>query len=81
MNEMNFILTSMFNSLVNQAIVNREKQWQQLPQDQQEAQDKMLNAIHDLFENNNKILPQYRQQVLEAMALKIMSEMQKPIGG
>ena len=81
MNEMNYILSVIFNSLVNQAIVNREKQWQQLPQDQQEAQDKMLNAIHDLIENKNRILPQYQQQVLEAMALKIMSEMQKPIGG
>ncbi len=81
MNDMNYIFTMMFNSLVNQAIINKAVQWKQLPQDQQEALDKMLSAIHDLVENKSKIHPQYQQQALEAMALKLVSEMQKPIEG
>lgn len=81
MNEMNNLVSIMFDNFINQAIINREKQWQQLPEDQQEALDKILDAIHDINENRNKIQSQYQQQALEAIALKIASEMKKPFGG
>ena len=78
---MNTLVSIMFDNFINQAIINREKQWQQLPEDQQEALDKILDAIHDINENRNKIQSQYQQQALEAIALKIASEMKKPFGG
>ena len=40
MNEMNNLVSIMFDNFINQAIINREKQWQQLPEDQQEALSK-----------------------------------------
>ena len=81
MNEMSSIISLMFSSLVNQALVNRKNRWQPLPQDQQEALNKILDAIHDIEENRNKIQSQYQQQALETIALKIASEMNMPIGG
>ena len=81
MNEMNNYLHMIFNSIVNQAILNKEKQWKQLPQDQQEALDKLLCIIDDIDEYKNKIQPQYQQQALEAIVIKIASKMNPPIVG
>ena len=67
-------MNTIFSAMVNQAIQNREKWVNPLPQDQEEAQRKILDAIHDIVENRAKIKPEYQTQVLEAAVLKIAAE-------
>ncbi len=67
-------MNTVFSAMVNQAIQNREKWVNPLPQDQEEAQRKILDAIHDLVENRAKIKPEYQTQVLEAAVLKNAAE-------
>ena len=74
MNE-NDLLYMIFNNAVNQAVLNKKNVWQSLPQDQQEALNKMLDAIHDFNENRNKIRPIYQRQAMDAVLLKMASEM------
>lgn len=81
MNDMYNFFQMMLKSMINQAIINKEKQWKQLPQDQQEALDKLLCIIDDIDEYKNKIQPQYQQQALEAIVIKIASKMNPPIVG
>ncbi|MBE6069853.1 MAG: hypothetical protein E7211_19495 [Clostridium lundense] len=78
MNEFD-IINMMFNSAVNQALINKKSRWLQLPPDQQEALDKILSAIHDLYKNQGKIRPEYRAQMFDAAALKVASEIGWPI--
>lgn len=80
MNEMNTWMSVFFDSLVTQALIDKNK-WQILPQDQREALEKIKNAFHDIIENKGKILPQYQKQALEEIALKIASEMNLHNGG
>lgn len=47
----NQFMNTVFSAMVNQAIQNRENWVSPLPQDQEEAQKKVLDAIHDLVEN------------------------------
>ena len=70
----NELMSSIFSAMVNQAIVNTQSQTVLLPKDQQEAQDKILDAIHDIAENRAKIKPEYQAQVYDAIVLKIASE-------
>ena len=72
---MGSILSEMVNRLIAQALQNQKTGWQLLPQNQQEAQDKILDAIHDLAENKAKIKPEYQTQVFDAMILKAAAEM------
>lgn len=75
------LMSSIFSAMVNQAIANTHSQRILLPQDQQEAQDKILDAIHDMIENREKIKPEYQAQVYDAIVLKIASEIGWNNGG
>ena len=68
------VLRTIFSALVNQAIINQNNRTEPLPPDQQEAEKKILDAIHDLNENKAKIKREYQPQVWDAMILKIASE-------
>ncbi len=48
---LNELLNSIFSAMINQAIANQNSQKVLLPQDQQEAQKKILDAMHDICEN------------------------------
>lgn len=67
-------MNSIFSAMVNQAIMNQQKRVAPLPEDQQEAQKKILDAIHDLVENKEKIKPEFQPQVFDAVILKIAAE-------
>ncbi|NBH34267.1 hypothetical protein D3Z58_12015 [Clostridiaceae bacterium] len=67
-------MNNIFSAMVNQAIMNQQKNVALLPGDQQEAQKKIFDAIHDLIENKEKIKPEFRPQVFDAVILKIASE-------
>ena len=69
------ILRSIFSSMVNQSLINRENQWVKLPDSQEQALNSILNDIHDIFENRKKIDDKYQQQALDAFVLKMASEM------
>lgn len=73
-NNMGFLLSQFFSSLVNQSIANTRKQNIKLPQDQQEALDKILEAIHNLNENWSKIAPQYKPVAFHESILKVAAE-------
>ena len=77
----NELMNSIFSAMVNQAIANTQSQKVLLPQDQQETQDKILDAIHDIVENKAKIKPEYQAQVYNAIVLKIASEIGWSNGG
>ncbi len=80
MNENNYFQVA-FNNAVNQALLNKERMWRTLPEDQQEALDKILTAIHDINENKRKILPAYQAQAWDAIILKLAAEMGLNNGG
>ncbi len=71
---LNELLNSIFSAMINQAIANQNSQKVLLPQDQQEAQKKILDAMHDICENIVKIKPEYQSQVRDAAILKIATE-------
>lgn len=68
------LLQGFISARINQAITNQQNRTNPLPPDQQEAETKLLNAIHDISENMAKIKPEYQAQVLDAMILKAASE-------
>ncbi len=70
----NELMNNIFSAMVNQAIMNQQKNVALLPEDQQEAQKKILDAIHDLIENKKKIKQEFQPQVFDAVVLKIASE-------
>lgn len=70
----NELMNNIFSAMVNQAIMNQQKNVALLPEGQQEAQKKILDAIHDLMENKKKIKPEFQPQVFDAVVLKIASE-------
>lgn len=70
-----------FSAMVNQAIINQSNKPEELPPDQQEAEKKMLDAIHNFIENSAKIKPEYRAQVKDCIVLKTATEMGWTIGG
>lgn len=74
-------MNNIFSAMVNQAILNQQKSVLPLPEDQQEAQKKILDAIHDLIENKQKIKLEFQPQVFDAVILKIASEIGWMNGG
>ena len=78
---MNNGLEIILENMINQSIYNRENRWIKLPEDQQEALDKMLKAIHDFQENREKIKTEYQAQALDAVILKAAIEMGCSFGG
>ena len=69
------IFRNIFSSMVNQSLINRENQWVELPDDQEQALNSILDDIHDICENRKKIDAKYQQQALDAFVLKVASEM------
>ena len=59
----NELMNNIFSAMVNQAIMNQQKNVALLPEDQQ-----------DLIENKKKIKPEFQPQVFDAVILKIESE-------
>ena len=78
---LNTLLSEMFDHAVNQAIKNQNTRQRLLPEDQKQAQDEILSAIHSLFESRDKIKPEYIQQVNDAIILKIAAEFNRRNGG
>lgn len=78
---LNTLLSEMFDRAVNQAIKNQNTRQRLLPEDQKQAQDEILSAIHSLFESRDKIKPEYIQQVNDAIILKIAAEFNRRNGG
>ena len=74
-------MNNIFSAMVNQAIINQQKSVLPLPEDQQEAQKKILDAINDLIENKQKIKLEFQPQVFDAVILKIASEIGWMNGG
>ena len=74
-------INNIFSAMVNQAILNQQKSVLPLPEDQQEAQKKILDAVHDLIENKQKIKLEFQPQVFDAVILKIASEIGWMNGG
>ena len=78
---LNTLLSEMFDRADNQAIKNQNTRQRLLPEDQKQAQDEILSAIHSLFESRDKIKPEYIQQVNDAIILKIAAEFNRRNGG
>ncbi len=82
MQEMFFeMVKDWFSAMVNQAIINQSNRSEKMPPDQQEAEKKMLDAIHNFIENSAKIRPEYGAQVKDCIVLEIATEMGWVIGG
>ena len=64
------IFKQFLSQIVNQSLINRETRWTILPIDQQQALDKILDAVHDIKSNWDKIKPEYRSQVQDAVVIK-----------
>lgn len=80
-NTLTQLLQAFFNDAVNQALIRRENTCGILPQDQQEAINKILNAIHEINENQKIIFQEYRPQAWDAMILKLAAEIGYYNGG
>lgn len=74
MNQAEFI-QSIISGIINQSLINQQYYHNPLPDDQKQAQEEMLKALHDLITAANKVEPQYRPQVGGTCALKIAAEM------
>jgi hypothetical protein len=73
MNDQEFI-SNIINNLVSQCIIERENNWRELPMEQQETLEQILDAVHTIFESKAKISPEYQKQVQEAIILKAAAE-------
>ncbi|MBO4852394.1 MAG: hypothetical protein J5477_02035 [Schwartzia sp.] len=71
---MNPLLHQLFSALVNQSIINQRQRTVILPKGQQEALNKILEALHDFNENWSKIEPAFKPIAFEESILKIASE-------
>jgi len=71
----NEIMGMVFSGLVNQSIEYQNSKHTNLPDDQQEAIDKMLKAIHDFCENKAIIKPEYQADAFAASVLKVAAEL------
>lgn len=75
------LIKKIISNALNQSLINREKQWVLLPQDQQKALNDILDAIHDVKSNMDKIEPKYRSQATDAMIIKLATEFGMINGG
>lgn len=73
--DLNELAKSIINAWVNQALINKENNWRELPTDQAEALDNMLKALDSLIDNRTRISPEYQQQVSEALVIKLASRL------
>ena len=81
MNQFDFFHVLLSNA-INQSIINTQSRLNRsLPEEQQEAQEKMLKAIHDILSEWKKISPEFRQQVSDTCIAKAASELGWRNGG
>ncbi len=74
MNQFDFVNMFLSNA-INQSIINTQSRLNRsLPEEQQEAQEKMLKAIHDLASEWRKISPEFKQQVSDTCIAKAAVE-------
>ena len=81
------LIRSMISNMIDESIRNRQY-WVQLPADQQQILDEILEKLHDIAtdvnkicSNEHKVLPQYRAQFTDAMAIKLATELGMMDGG
>lgn len=74
MNDQSFI-NKIISDLINQALIRQSQVHLPLPNDQKEAEKKILDAIHDLFEAKKDVKDAYRNQIIDAMIIKIAIEL------
>ena len=77
----NELMRSLLSNMIDQSIRNQQY-WTQLPYEQQQVLDEILEEIHDVATSMNKInsneckvLPQYQAQFRDAMVLKLATEL------
>ncbi len=81
------LVRSFLSGKVNESIRNQQY-WVQLPYDQQQVLNEMLEEIHDIAtsidkitSNERKVQPQYVPQFKDAMLLKLATELGWNNGG
>ncbi len=71
------LLRYICSSAVTQSKVNKKKSWKKLPPDQEAILNELLKGIDDAAKiyskNIDKIQPQYKSQMIDAMILKAAS--------
>lgn len=84
---MNELIRSLLSGQINESILN-QKNWVQLPYEQQQILDEILEDIHDIAtgvnkieSNERKVLRQYQAQFRDAMVLKLATELGMISGG
>lgn len=72
---------------IDESITNQQN-WGQLPRDQKQILDEILEAIHDMVTSLNKVysyehevLPQYKGQFQDAIVIKLATELGMINGG
>lgn len=60
---------------IDQGLINLNNRQNPLPDDQKQAQEDMLKALHDLITAANKVEPKYRPQVCDTCVIKFAIEM------
>ena len=78
---MDELIRSLLSGQINESILNQQY-WVQLPSEQQQILDEILENIHDIatdmseiVSNERKVLPQYQTQFRDAMVLKLATEL------
>lgn len=84
---MDELIRSLLSDKVDESIRNQQY-WVQLPYDQQQVLNEILEEIHDIAtgidkinSNKRKVLPRYIPQVQDAMILKLATELGMINGG
>ena len=84
---MNELIRSLLSGQINESILN-QKNWVQLPYEQQQILDEILEDIHEIAtginkiaSNERKVLRQYQAQFRDAMVLKLATELGMISGG
>ena len=84
---MDEFIRSLLSGQINESILNQQY-WVQLPSEQPQILDEILEDIHDIatgmnkiVSNERKVLPQYQTQFRDAMVLKLATELGMIDGG
>jgi len=84
---MNEFIRSLLSSKINESICNQQY-WVQLPYEQKQILDEILEEIHSIATSMDKInsrehevSPQYQRQFRDAMILKLATELGMINGG
>lgn len=84
---MDELIRSLLSKKINESILNQQY-WVQLPYEQQQILDEILEDIHDIAtgmnkvaSNERKVSPQYQAQFRDAMVLKLATELGMINGG